>query len=729
MDNNLINIDDLVRQRLGGGQEPERSGAWSRMEQLLEKEDRRKPFGLYWKRTMMYCGVAMLLAAVSVGGYEMSSAFRNPGETTANPVGSAVGTQSGSSLAAGSSTGSHANSVSSPKSDGGAVDHSSTRHSYVSKAGSSARNHIAAGNVVASVTKHDMTAGTASSTVNDNPVHEHISSFASGSTSASIHTGKLNNNKPNTTANKLAGNNTSAQNNTTKPLDNQIVNHKNTTPAGNGIVTANVTDNNTVTSTTVDNANLPAMPKNDHVIDRGHGTAYVSQINKLPLSATANKPVLPVKPAVTAPVVAHNSAPTSAVHTPVVPKPILGKKVLERVVMQQRSTGMYAGKTETHLDTISIDRIVIETGKAKENNENTGTATSAVASSATGSKGTTATGNKAGNKKGTNEPVANNYAAQHNGAAGTTAGSAANKPANTAATATNDNSGNTQGVADNNELAANTQTGDVAANAEITPNAALPSTPTPPATENKPAIAKKKHGLNLAERLTNTFNEVKYKLGSAEFAPGLTAGINGTFFGPNSFKGFQFGLTGAFELDDNWSCMAELKYFHRMNNDYSMDVTYNKYRPTAGGYYKDSTLVSYGFSTLHSFELPITMRYTAAKFSFFLGGNFLYTLSVNTGGAEQLVDPNSLPIVSANTANTTPAIRESDFGGRFGVGYTCGIAYKVSPNVMLDFRNVQTVWDNAKASGSQSVSNQLYKSPSLQFSLFYRLGASKRAED
>ena len=80
MDNNLINIDDLVRQRLGGGEESERAGAWLRMQELLDKKERRKPFGmLFWRRAIIYSGVAILLASLTVGGYQYSSALRGQG--------------------------------------------------------------------------------------------------------------------------------------------------------------------------------------------------------------------------------------------------------------------------------------------------------------------------------------------------------------------------------------------------------------------------------------------------------------------------------------------------------------------------------------------------------------------------------------------------------------------------------------------------------------------------
>src|SRR5437773_651836 len=73
MDSNFINIDDLVRQRLNGAEEQERAGAWLRMRELLDKEERKWPVGIYWRRTFGAIGLLLLLSAMSLGGYKLSS--------------------------------------------------------------------------------------------------------------------------------------------------------------------------------------------------------------------------------------------------------------------------------------------------------------------------------------------------------------------------------------------------------------------------------------------------------------------------------------------------------------------------------------------------------------------------------------------------------------------------------------------------------------------------------
>lgn len=239
--------------------------------------------------------------------------------------------------------------------------------------------------------------------------------------------------------------------------------------------------------------------------------------------------------------------------------------------------------------------------------------------------------------------------------------------------------------------------------------------------------AKKSAGSNTMDKLNEKFNDLKYHVKGVQFAPGLTAGINSTFFAPESFKGFQFGFTGEFVFSDAVSVMTELKYFHRINSNYALEDNYYKYTQVGGQYKKELQLNSYSFSTLHSVELPVAVRYTAGKFSFFAGGNFLYTFSINTG-AVTLPGPTSATFVSAIGEDNAPKIAAQDFDSRFGVGYLFGASFQVSPNVFFDVRNAQTVWDNSGSAGAKYVSGQLYKNPSLQVSIGYRFGSKKSEE-
>ena len=97
MDKNFVEIDNLVRQRLGGGEQQEPNGAWHSMRELLDKEmPQAEPIGgLYWRR--IFGGVAMLLlaGAVGVGGYKLATS--SAGSDARNTDG-AVATESAANV-------------------------------------------------------------------------------------------------------------------------------------------------------------------------------------------------------------------------------------------------------------------------------------------------------------------------------------------------------------------------------------------------------------------------------------------------------------------------------------------------------------------------------------------------------------------------------------------------------------------------------------------------------
>lgn len=79
MDKNMIHIDDLVRKRLSGGEEPEISGSWLRMRELLDKEmpEKKRVAGYYnWRRMFGAAAGLVLLSALTVGGYNLVTSTR-----------------------------------------------------------------------------------------------------------------------------------------------------------------------------------------------------------------------------------------------------------------------------------------------------------------------------------------------------------------------------------------------------------------------------------------------------------------------------------------------------------------------------------------------------------------------------------------------------------------------------------------------------------------------------
>jgi len=139
-------------------------------------------------------------------------------------------------------------------------------------------------------------------------------------------------------------------------------------------------------------------------------------------------------------------------------------------------------------------------------------------------------------------------------------------------------------------------------------------------------------------------------------------------------------------------------------------------------------LVNYAYKfTMAVVLTPLIIKYSKGNFSFFGGANLVYSFSINVG-ADSMSVPNSQTTVAAKGNDNAPKLAVADFGARFGIGYLFGVSYRVSPNFTLDLRDVQTAWDNANTSGAKDVSTQLYKSPSFQFSVGYRLGGNKHKE-
>lgn len=104
MDKNMINIDDLVRQRMDGAEEKPGSGAWLQMRDLLDEKmpiTGVKGSGYNWKRILSATAGVLLLALLSFGGYEY---------LTGRQVQQAIGT-AGSGWAASEAASEYANSM------------------------------------------------------------------------------------------------------------------------------------------------------------------------------------------------------------------------------------------------------------------------------------------------------------------------------------------------------------------------------------------------------------------------------------------------------------------------------------------------------------------------------------------------------------------------------------------------------------------------------------------
>ena len=193
------------------------------------------------------------------------------------------------------------------------------------------------------------------------------------------------------------------------------------------------------------------------------------------------------------------------------------------------------------------------------------------------------------------------------------------------------------------------------------------SSSAPAAAETKAKTKSKHSGASLMNRMSAMFNDVKNQARGARPVAGITAGVNSNFFGPSKMMGFQFGMTGSMEFSEQWSLMAELKYFHRVNSN-TINDDYYTYTQVGSQYQKQLVQTSYDFAAMHNIEMPMTIRYAKGNFNFFAGPNLLYTFSINTARAT-LPAMQAPTTVAAMGTDNAPKYNDADFGSRFGLGY------------------------------------------------------------
>ena len=742
MDKDFIKIDDLVRLRLGGVEEAERSGSWLNMRELLDKEMPQDRAGgiIYWRRTFSVVAALSLLATIGIGGYELSNSFKSQygdGSTVVADV-PAVKTVDGTAKS------NEVNNVYELPGDNAAADQKKAIADRINDARSHKKETVAV--------HHSRNSAYQSENATAVGTHANGAKHAiTGSTQAVTGTSVAVNGVSTTNSNEH--NDQPSNNNKTASIEKRDSKHiHKTTGFGKDVKNAekpiaaktstvkhgqqNGTD---VTASTVlatknhsHHSNVKAdiaavnapQPDADKNTDKNKNVSIdkmalssaaavaaksaiassnpsETKVNAVPAVANVNKDIKTsdknATPSKTDKTVAGKNAPAQpavsnasentiaggniAKLNPGAPvakviKPSMDNEALRNVSVMNMSKGKkviermilheHFIKTSPGEGYFKLDTISVETL-------------------------TTELGLKAEN--GSSKNVYTVVKKQGPGA------SAAKTSGTTS-----------EGTAADSDIVP-------AATANVQSGASLKAA----------NAAQKSAGSKIVQKLNATFNDIKYKFGSPRFQPGVTAGINSTFFGPNSFKGFQFGFAGNLVFNDQWSILSELKYFHRINGNTSIDDNYSTYKPTANGQFtREQTLNSYSFSALHSIELPVSIRYCMGNFNFFAGGNLVYTFSINTG-AETMPSPTPVVVPSVGT-DLAPQLKAQDFGSRMGLGYLLGFSYNVGPSTMLDLRSVQTVWDNANTAGSKSISSQLYKSPSLQLSIIYRLGGNKSRE-
>ena len=802
MDKNFINIDDLVRQRLGGGEEAERSGSWLQMKDLLDKEMPQKKAGFfYWRRMFSAVAVLAVIATAGISSYYLTSSKNiaaADGQTGTASISTPGGVRASvKTTVTGNEITTHISNMSTPadnnteagntpnatapllaSNDTDPAHSSATRTSF---AAAPHQQHKTAQNAAGS--KQLLLKLLAENGIDINkPVQAGAGSkqlLAANEKGIGRNT-VVNHRVLATNINATTGNNNTTGTNTYNTssrdavvansliTDNTVTghnNHKNKSTAGHNAPAGTAKDqsaapaNNGATngkaivSGTVGNsrhrnrlkpiaANTANNADNTATSDAAVKATATTAANTTASSSANNNPSTATEPgkALAANTARSNTLPKGAtaqigdaaqkeVATANLRK---SKRVIEKMVLFEHYIKTTPNEGYYKMDTISVERITREFGGSEGNGTNTDAAYASnnqpEAAQEPGSNENAIAGNR---KAGTNNTTANNNKVGKNAFAANSGRNAQRRNPSKGANTTGSVASNT-GMSNTKGRTGMTTEEDNAIEAESnTPSLAAASTTASlkaGLVKKETNAAKKGSGTKTVEKLSETFNDIKYKVTGVRFSPGITAGVNGTFFGPNDFKGFHFGVTGAFVFDDNWSVLAELKYFHRINSNLSIDDNYYTYTPAGPGQYsKQLVSQSYGFSSLQSIEMPLSLHYSKGNFSFFAGGNVVYSFSINTGAATM---PNNTAAVLVSTpgADNKPSLSSSDFNSRIGLGYLLGLSYEVSPNVTLDFRSVQTVWNSMSSSGAQKISSQLYNSPSFQVSFGYRFGGKKDKE-
>lgn len=781
MNKDMINIDDFVREKLGGREEKEDPAAWLRMKELLDKEmpERAIPVGFRFGKPLAFLGCALLATVISVGGYKLlhqapsgagntvasgttggTAADHNKTslspENSSNKNNTGTGTQQPTSTAA-AETGSDQTGTVVPANNDNTVPNTAAHRATTTSGHSSPAAHNNPGANSASTTGNSQTpqnqANTSITTARQRAAaanHAVTASNTPGNTGVSgkLSTASVNNNANNTTQNKH-NNHTGTQQQSTA-----IIGNTNTSDV-NGIGTTSNKNNNATPATTVLHSgssvatNKGATAKNatasGHTIQQagqqnnksnhpsgaattkatlqpasGNTGATAAAISKGTVTGKDNAKVQPGNTAEKATAAKANTGDRNATESVTAGTSTAGTNPTTRIrdsvnaikIINRTEVSKTPARTPVYSsDTIGIGKVAVPEvpATAAQPGQESGNSTAAASNTAN-----SATMSRKAKRNSMRVAAANNKKA-----AQATANNTQQDPNTLAA----------------NSAAPNTTT--PAGNAAVTaPNSATATT------ANSTVVKKKKHSDAFAFIRNIHWDEVKdnvkYDIGHAQFYMGVAGGANYSVSNNNSFTGFQFGATGELVFNKHLSLMGELKYFNRSGARKMVDDSYVKEmaRPDSSSasvnyftVFTDSSHRYFNFSTLHSFEMPVTLRYAIRKFYLMTGINLAYYLGVNV---EEIGTKYTLPSKSISINAGQPILRDTreldinDFGSRFAMGYVFGAGYQVSPSVQVDLRIVNTFWDNAGSSGAKHLSKDFYKIPSIQLTIGYQFNRGEK---
>jgi len=238
-------------------------------------------------------------------------------------------------------------------------------------------------------------------------------------------------------------------------------------------------------------------------------------------------------------------------------------------------------------------------------------------------------------------------------------------------------------------------------------------------------------------RFEQMVENAKMNLSGVTFHPGLMGGVSSTL-GSYNMMGINFGVVGMMDINERWGMFAELKYAYRFGNGKSLMNNYKR-RDFDRDEYLGNNNYSYGWDSVeHAFnitsssliELPIALRYSAKRINMFVGVNTAYNFAVKVdekenAHAKEYVTNAGSAVGLTSQWGENKKLAYDDFNARFTMGYMLGIGYQLSPGTGFDLRLSQPIWDNVKTKGAYIVSKELFRTPSVQLNMTYRLSNNK----
>lgn len=219
--------------------------------------------------------------------------------------------------------------------------------------------------------------------------------------------------------------------------------------------------------------------------------------------------------------------------------------------------------------------------------------------------------------------------------------------------------------------------------------------------------------------------------------PGISVGIN-TSISQHNFGGFHFGVNNLIPVNNYFTVLTELKLFYRNNSGFTINdtksvikdqsednVTLSSTNQTIYSTQSEQTVKKYNFKHFSMLELPILLQGHYRSLMAYGGLNLSYNFKLKTNEILQSSSLSQIDTLENSVPHPTPIEKsfefsKDDFRSRFGIGYVVGAGYNFNPNIYIDLRVSQNVWDNAKTSAQREISNGFFKVPYIQFSVGYR---------